>query len=86
MERKNVKYNPTRQMLNTTLQDKVPCSEIGKITKKADIKEYIQKQKWKWAGHNYKENERQQMDQAVHRMAAQRREEIQGTTKQKVAG
>ena len=32
------------------LQDKIPCSEIRKRTKRIVI-EYTPKQKWRWAGH-----------------------------------
>ena len=39
------------KMFTIKLQDKVPCSEISKRTKLADVKEYILKQKWKWTGH-----------------------------------
>ena len=35
-----------RNMLNTILEDKRPCSEIRKRTKITDIIEYILKQKW----------------------------------------
>ena len=38
-------------MLDLKLQDKIPCSEIGRRAKIIDIIEYTLKQKWKWAGH-----------------------------------
>ena len=37
-------------MLDLELQDKIPCSEIRKITKIIDTIEYTLKQKWRWAG------------------------------------
>ena len=40
-----------RKMLDLTLQDKIPCSEIRKRTKIIDIIEHTLKQKWRWAGH-----------------------------------
>ena len=40
-----------RKMINLTLQDKIPCSEIRKRTKIIDIIDHTLKQKWRWAGH-----------------------------------
>ena len=70
--------------MHLKLQDKMPCSEIRKRTKITDIIEYSLKQKWRWAGHNSK-NEGQQVDQTLHRVATKESEEVKGTTKQKVA-
>ena len=38
-------------MLNLTLQEKIPCSEIRKRTTIIEITECTLKQKWNWAGH-----------------------------------
>ena len=37
-------------------------------------------------GWTYSENDRQQMDQALHRVATKEREKMKRTTKRKVAG
>ena len=38
-------------MLDLKLKDKIPCPEIRKRTKIIYIIEYTLKQKWEWAGH-----------------------------------
>ena len=40
-----------RKMFDLQLQDKIPCSEMSKRTKRIDIMKYTLKQMWKWAGH-----------------------------------
>ena len=50
-----------RKMLDSKLQDKVPCSEIRKRTKMLDIIEYTLKQKFEM-GWTYSKNEGLQMD------------------------
>ena len=72
-------------MLDLKLQDKIPCSEHRKRTKIIDIIEYTLKQKWKWAGHIARMKDNTRVDQALHRVATKEREEIKGTTKQKMA-
>ena len=68
-------------MLDLKLKDKIPCAEIRKRTKIIDIIEYTLKQKWKWAGHiaRLKDN------RWTRRLAAKEREEVERTTKQKMA-
>ena len=66
--------------LDLKLKDKIPCSEIRKRTKIIDIIEHTLKQKWKWAGHIARLE-----DKAMHRVATKEREEVQRTTKQKMA-
>ena len=48
--------------------------------KETDIIQYTLKQKWR-----YNKNEGQQVDQTLHRVATKEREEIKGTTTQKMA-
>ena len=73
-----------RKMLDLKLKDKIPCVEIRKRTKIIDIIEYTLKQEWKWAGHiaRLKDNN---VDKAMHRVTAKGREEVERTTKQKMA-
>ncbi|GFN74509.1 endonuclease-reverse transcriptase [Plakobranchus ocellatus] len=40
-----------RKMLNIKLKDKIPTMEIRKKTQVTDVVQYIQRQKWRWAGH-----------------------------------
>ena len=54
-----------------------------KRAKLTDIIEYTLKQNG--MGQTYSRNEAQQMDQVLHRVATKEREEIKGTTKQKMA-
>ena len=65
-------------------RDKIPCSEIRKRTKIIDIIEYTLKQKRKWAGHiaRLKDN---RWTKRCNRVAAKEREEVERTTKQKMA-
>ena len=69
-----------RKMLGLKLQDKIPCSEIRKRTKKTDIIEYTLKQKSRWARHIAR-----MKDQTLYRMATKEKEEIKRTTMQKTA-
>ncbi|GFO41565.1 endonuclease-reverse transcriptase [Plakobranchus ocellatus] len=39
-----------RKMLNIKLKDRIPTTEIRKKTQVIDV-QYIQRQKWRWAGH-----------------------------------
>ena len=50
-----------------------------------DITEYTRKQKWRWAGHIARMKDHRYIHQKMHRMATKEREEIKGTTKQKIA-
>ncbi|GFR57706.1 endonuclease-reverse transcriptase [Elysia marginata] len=40
-----------RKMLGIKPKDRVPCREIRSRTNVVDIVKYVEKQKWKWAGH-----------------------------------
>ncbi|GFO05735.1 endonuclease-reverse transcriptase [Plakobranchus ocellatus] len=40
-----------RQMLNIKLKDRILTIEIRKKTQVIDVVQYIQRQKWRWAGH-----------------------------------
>ena len=73
-----------RKMLDLKLKDKIPCAEIRKRTKIIDIIEYTLKQKWKWAGHiaRLKDN---RWTRRCTEWAAKEREEVERTTKQKMA-
>ncbi|GFN87909.1 endonuclease-reverse transcriptase [Plakobranchus ocellatus] len=41
----------TRKMLNIKLKDRIPTTEIRKKTQVIDVFKYIQRHKWRWAGH-----------------------------------
>ena len=73
-----------RKMLDLKLQDKIPCSEIREKKqdnwhKRAHTETKVE------MGQTYSKNEGQKVDWTLHRMAAKEREEIKGTTKQKMA-
>ena len=72
-----------RKMLDLKIQDKIPCSEIRKRTKIIDIIEYTLKQKWKWAGHIARMKDNRWTKRCTEWQPE--REEIKGTTKQKMA-
>ncbi|GFO19352.1 endonuclease-reverse transcriptase [Plakobranchus ocellatus] len=40
-----------RKILNIKLKDRIPTMEIRKNNQVIDVVQYIQKQKWRWAGH-----------------------------------
>ncbi|GFS18994.1 endonuclease-reverse transcriptase [Elysia marginata] len=40
-----------RKILGIKPKDRVPCREIRARTNVVDIVKYVEKQKWKWAGH-----------------------------------
>ncbi|GFO41883.1 endonuclease-reverse transcriptase [Plakobranchus ocellatus] len=46
-----------RKMLNIKLKDRIPTIEIRKKTQVIDIVQYIQRQKWRWAGHIAREKD-----------------------------
>ena len=71
-----------RKMLNLKLQDKVPGPEIRSTM--IDILQYTLKQEIEF-GRTHCKNKGQLMDQTLHRVATKEREEIKGTTKQKMA-
>ena len=70
-------------MLDLKLKDKIPCSEIRKRTKIIDIIEYTLKQKWKWAGHIARLKDNRWTKRCT--VATKDREEVERTTKQKMA-
>ncbi|GFO49157.1 endonuclease-reverse transcriptase [Plakobranchus ocellatus] len=47
-----------RKMLNIKLKDRVPTVEIRKKTQVIDVVQYIQRQKWRWAGHIVSEKDK----------------------------
>ena len=73
-----------RKRLTLKLQDKVPWSEIRKRKKIIDVTEYALKQKQEMGG-TYSKNEGQPVDKTLHIVATKAREEIKGTTKQRMA-
>ena len=64
-------------MFGLELQDKIPCSEIGKRTNIIDIIECTLKQKWRWAG-NIARMKDNKWTKRRHRVATKEREEIRG--------
>ncbi|GFO28611.1 endonuclease-reverse transcriptase [Plakobranchus ocellatus] len=46
-----------RKMLNIKLKDRIPTIEIRKKTQVIDVVQYIQRQKWRWAGHIAREKD-----------------------------
>ncbi|GFN91465.1 endonuclease-reverse transcriptase [Plakobranchus ocellatus] len=48
-----------RKMLNIKLKDRLPTKEINPvITQVIDVVQYIQRQKWRWAGHIAREKDK----------------------------
>ena len=45
-------------MLKAKLKDKIPCREIRAKTNIKDVVKFTAKQKWKWAGHVARLNEK----------------------------
>ncbi|GFO40779.1 endonuclease-reverse transcriptase [Plakobranchus ocellatus] len=46
-----------RKMLNIKLKDRIPTIEIRKKTQVIDVVQHIQRQKWRWTGHNAREKD-----------------------------
>ena len=70
-------------MLDIKLKDKIPCSEIRKRT---DHRYHIIHTETKVEmGRSYSKIKGQYVDKTMHRVATKKREEVERTTKQKMA-
>ena len=71
-------------MLDLKITDKIPCSETRKKNKDHRYHRIHTETKVEM-GRSYSKIKGQQVDKAIHRLATKEREEVERTTKQKMA-